>query len=76
MILSHNAIANILLARGALDDLVACPFEKHGDEMIVEIAGKLCETIEMPVKTEGEMFLAVMLALAIERLRVQEGFAA
>lgn len=76
MTIPHNAIANIRFAREALDDLVSCPFERHGDEMTLEIAGKICENLEMPIKSDAGMFLAVMLALAVERLRGQEGFAA
>jgi hypothetical protein len=75
MILPHNCIANLRLTEAALDEFIAFPIERQGDERIVEMVARLRRLSESP-PTEHEMFLAVMLALAIERLRVQEGFAA
>lgn len=77
MTLPHNAIANLKLARQRLDQIIATPADAQGDELVLKIAARLCAIyIYSPEPTENEMALAVMLALAIERLRVQEGFAA
>jgi hypothetical protein len=75
MTLPHNAIANIRLTEVALDEFIDLPLEGQGDERIVEMVARLRRLSESP-PTENEMTLAVMLALAIERLRVQEGFGA
>jgi hypothetical protein len=76
MTIPPAAAANVQFAREALEEIISFPIEVQGDAMIVEIATRLCKSLKSPVPpTPNEMFLAVMLALAVERLRGQEGFA-
>jgi len=76
MTIPPAAARNVEYARAALEEIISFPLTVQGDEMIVEIATRLCKSLRSPLPpTTNEMFLAVMLALAVERLRAHEGFA-
>ena len=76
MTIPPAAAANLEYAREALATILCSPMQGTGDAMVVEIARQLLDSLHNEKPTHAEIFLAVMLALAVERLRGQEGFAA
>jgi len=67
---------NLEYAREALGKILSAPINSNGDTMIVEIATRLTTAVCKRKPTDNEIFLAVLVALPVERLRAQEGFAA